>query len=160
MAKPKRFSIGPHEIQYTSQRECKEKVFALAEDVFSRLGQDPVIVLRVPWNQGTNEYEGYIIQPAPDGWKVFKFGHRAKPRCIALMGKRSRDEVLYEYLTHEAGVWFDPAWDLDAYKRYRVAVEAWVTPYVGEGQAIVFSQELDKRRRDILDCIEERKRHI
>lgn len=157
MAKPKRFSIGGYEIQYTSQRERVDKVFALADDVFKRLDETPVIVLRVPWNQGTNDYEGYSIQPAPHGWKVFKFGHKTKPRCVALLNNRSRDEVMYEYLTHEAQTWLDPAWDLESYKRYRAVVEAWVTAYVGEGQAIVFAQELNKRRQELLICLEERK---
>lgn len=160
MAKPKRFSIGGYELQYTSQRELTDKVFELAEDVFSRLDLAPVVILRVPWNQGTNEYEGYLIQPIPNGWNVFKFGHQGKPRCVCTMNNRSRDEVLYEYLTYEASTWLDPSWDLDSYKRYRSVVEKWVTLYVGEGQALVFSQELDRRRRELLICLEERKRNV
>ena len=148
MAKPKKVSVGGFDIQYTSVKERNEKVFEVAADVFSRLNS-PIVVLRVPWNKGTNEYEGYLIQPMPHGWTVFKM-EPGRTRCLALLNNRTREEVLYEWLQHEAWTWFDLGWDVDSYKRYRDTVEKWVAPYVGQGQAIVFAAELDKRRQEAL----------
>ena len=157
MAKPKRFSVGGYELQFCSQKELKDKVFALADDVIKRLAE-PIVVMRVPWNQGTTDYEGYLIQPAPaDSWNVYKFGREKAPRCIALHGG-SRDEVLYTYLRHEAWTWLDPEWDLDSHKRYRDIVQKWVKFYLDEGEAITFAAEIDNRRRELIAWMEERRR--
>lgn len=149
MAKPKRISVGGFDIQYTSVKERNEKVFQAAADVFSRL-DSPIVVLRVPWNKGTNEYEGYLILPMPHGWTVFKM-EPGRTRCIATLNHRTREDVLYEFLQHEAWTWLDIGWDVDSYKRYRDTVEKWVATYVGKSQSIVFAAELDKRRQEALE---------
>ena len=46
----------------------------------------------------------------------------------------------------------DDRWDLDTYKRYREVVKNWAVQYIGEGQSIVFSAELDLRSKKYLDA--------
>lgn len=148
MAKPKIFYLGYSEIQYSSLKELNEKVFAIANDVLTRLN-DPIVLLRVPWEEGKCDDIGYLILPEPHGcWVVYKMG-RGKPRLLAL-SNGTRREVQHEWLSHEALRRLDPSWDLDTYQQYREVVKSWAVQYIGEDQSIVFSEELDLRRKEYL----------